>query len=314
MHVGWGDDATTGATLRRRLDDCRARAVGGDGAVSANAQSPPPATINLPLIGALDPASLSLPALTLVLAGLDAFNPCAFFVLLFLLSMMAHQKSRARMLMIGGVFVAISGLMYFAFMAAWLNVFQLFGHLAWVTSAAGALAVFVGAVSIKDYFWFEKGLTLSIPESKKPDIFRRTRTILSAENLPAMIAATAFLAIAANFYELLCTAGFPMVYTRLLTLADLSSAGRYGYLAAYNLIYVVPLAAIVAVFAGSLGARKLSEREGRLLKLMSGAMMLELGALLLLAPERVSQVGIAFGLMAVAVGITFAAAKLRRDA
>ena len=311
MHVGWDGDASTGATIRQRLDDCRARA-GGGATTTAPRAAPPVAAIELPLIGPLDPASLSLPMLTLVLAGLDAFNPCAFFVLLFLLSMMAHQKSRARMLTIGGVFVAISGLMYFAFMAAWLNVFQLFGHLAWVTLAAGALAVFVGAVNIKDYFWFEKGLTLSIPESKKPDIFRRTRHILGAESLPAMIAATAVLAIAANFYELLCTAGFPMVYTRLLTLAELSPAGRYAYLAAYNLIYVVPLAAIVAVFAGSLGARKLTEREGRLLKLMSGVMMLELGALLLLAPERVSQVGIAFGLMAVAVGITWIAAKLRK--
>jgi hypothetical protein len=310
MHVGWDGDETTGATIRRRLDDCRARAGSGQ---PASAAPPPAATIDLPLIGALDPASLSLPVLALVLAGLDAFNPCAFFVLLFLLSMMAHQKSRARMLTIGGVFVTISGLMYFGFMAAWLNVFQLFGHLAWVTLAAGALAVFVGAVNVKDFFAFEKGLTLSIPESKKPDIFRRTRGILAADNLPAMIVATAFLAVAANFYELLCTAGFPMVYTRLLTLADLSPAGRYAYLAAYNVIYVVPLAAIVAVFAGTLGARKLTEREGRLLKLMSGAMMLGLGVLLLLAPERVSQVGIAFGLMALAVVVTLIAARLTRS-
>ncbi len=313
MHVGWDDDATTGAVIRQRLDACRARAIAGAATAAKPAATAAAAAIHLPLIGALDPASLSLPALTLVLAGLDAFNPCAFFVLLFLLSMMAHQKSRTRMLLIGGVFVAISGLMYFAFMAAWLNVFQLFGHLAWVTLAAGALAVFVGAVNVKDFFAFEKGLTLSIPESKKPDIFRRTRSILGAENLPAMIAATAFLAIAANFYELLCTAGFPMVYTRLLTLADLSPAARYGYLAFYNLIYVLPLAAIVVVFARSLGARKLSEREGRLLKLMSGVMMLELGALLLLAPERVSQVGVAFGLMAVAGLVTYVAGRSTRE-
>jgi len=75
----------------------------------------------------------------------------------------------------------------------------------------------------------------------------------------------------------------------------------------------VPLALIVAFFARSLGARKLTEREGRLLKLMSGVMMLELGALLLLAPERVSQVGIAFGLMAVAAGVTWIAARLTRE-
>ena len=308
MHVGWDDDETTGARIRQRLDDCRARALGGKAV-----QVTPTESIRLPLIGAVDPASLSLPALTLVLAGLDAFNPCAFFVLLFLLSMMAHQKSRRRMLLIGGVFVLVSGIMYFAFMAAWLNVFQLFGHLAWVTLAAGALAVFVGAVNVKDFFLFGKGLTLSIPESKKPGIFHRSRAILNADSLPAMLAATLFLAVAANFYELLCTAGFPMVYTRLLTLADLAPAARYGYLAAYNLVYVLPLALIVAVFARSLGARKLTEREGRLLKLMSGAMMLELGALLLIAPDYISRVGVAFGLMAAAVGITWIAARLTKE-
>jgi uncharacterized membrane protein HdeD (DUF308 family) len=103
-----------------------------------------------------------------------------------------------------------------------------------------------------------------------------------------------------------------MVYTRLLTLADLSAARRYGYLAAYNLIYVLPLALIVIFFTRTLGARKLTEREGRLLKLMPGVMMLELGALLLFAPERVSQIGIAFGLMAVATGVTWIAARLTR--
>jgi uncharacterized membrane protein HdeD (DUF308 family) len=99
-----------------------------------------------------------------------------------------------------------------------------------------------------------------------------------------------------------------------LTLADLSTAARYGYLAVYNLIYVIPLGLIVLVFARSLGARKLSEREGRLLKLMSGIMMLELGTLLLFAPNLISQVGIAFGLVVVAIGITWIAARLTRRA
>lgn len=308
MHVGWDSDATTGALLRERLDACRVRAAQGTLTVVPET----PGNLDLPLFGHIDPARLSLPALTVMLAALDAFNPCAFFVLLFLLSMMAHQKSPRRMLLIGGVFVAVSGLMYFAFMAAWLNIFQLFGHLAWVTLAAGSLAIFVGAVNVKDFFLFERGLSLSIPASKKPDIFRRARAILNAERLPAMLAATLFLAIAANFYELLCTAGFPMVYTRLLTLADLTPAARYAYLAAYNLIYVVPLALIVVAFARSLGSRKLTEREGRLLKLLSGTMMLGLGGLLLFAPSLISRVGIAFGLMALAVAVTWLAARLTR--
>jgi hypothetical protein len=311
MATGWDGAGSIGDLLKQGLDACRARVLAGRPAVdpAAGATGKP---VEIPFVGAVDPARLSLPALTLVLAGLDAFNPCAFFVLLFLLSMMAHQKSRARMLAIGGTFVTISGLMYFAFMAAWLNVFQLFGHLDWVTLAAGAVAIFVGIVNVKDFFRFGKGLSLSIPESKKPDIFRRARAILDAERLPAMLAATVVLAVAANFYELLCTAGFPMVYTRLLTLAELPTGGRYVWLAIYNLIYVLPLAAIVVVFARTLGARKLTEREGRLLKLLSGLMMLGLGALLLFAPERIGQAGIAFGLMAAAVVLTWIAARLSR--
>lgn len=311
MHFGWDSDETTGAMLRERLDACRMRELSGQ-PLAMPMPDVVSETIAIPLVGTIDAASLSLPMLTLVLAGLDAFNPCAFFVLLFLLSMMAHQKSRARMLIIGGIFVAISGLMYFAFMAAWLNVFQIFGHLAWVTLAAGVLAVFVGIVNVKDFFWFERGFTLSISESNKTDIFHRARTILATDRLPAMIVATLLLAVAANFYELLCTAGFPMVYTRILTLAEPSSLARYFWLAAYNLIYIVPLAAIVVIFSRTLGARKLTGREGRLLKLMSGSMMLGLGALLLLVPERIGSVGIVFGVMAVAILLTFIAARLSR--
>ncbi len=325
LHVGWESDATTGAMLRRQLDRCHARAL-RQAATATTAESAEAAEtaeaaleerakelITIPLLGTFEPGALSLPLMTVVLGGLDAFNPCAFFVLLFLLSMMAHQKSRNRMLLIGGIFVVTSGVMYFLFMAAWLNLFQIIGHLAAVTLAAGALAVVVGVINIKDFFWFQKGVSLSISDSRKADIFRRSRKILSAENLPAMAAATLLLAIAVNFYELLCTAGFPMVYTRLLTLADLTPGVRYAYLALYNVIYVIPLMVIVILFARTLGARKLTEREGRLLKLMSGLMMLGLGLLLLLAPERITQIGIAFGLMLTAVALTWVAARLTRE-
>jgi hypothetical protein len=309
MRVGWHRDDTTGAALLQALDACQARLLAGEPPTAAN-----PGTtatmLNIPVLGNVAAGEFSLPLLTVAIAGLDAFNPCAFFVLLFLLSLLVHQKRRGRMLLIGGIFVLCSGLMYFAFMAAWLNLFQLLGNLAWVTLAAGVLAVFVGAVNVKDYFAFGKGITLSIPESRKPAIYRRARAILNADSLPAMLTATVLLAVAANFYELLCTAGFPMVYTRLLTLSGLTPAQHYLYLALYNLIYVVPLTVIVLVFVRTLGARKLSEREGRLLKLLSGLMMLQLGIVLVVAPERLNNLLVAFTLLAVAVGLTLLAAKL----
>jgi hypothetical protein len=308
MHVGWESAATTGARLLDRLRACRDRAQGGSVAAAGGA----PAEIEVPWLGRIDVDALSLPMFTVVIAGLDAFNPCAFFVLLFLLGLLVNQRQRGRLLLIGGTFVLISGLMYFAFMAAWLNLFRLLEGLAWVTAVAALLAIVIGAINVKDYFAFKQGVSLSIPKSRLPKIYQRGRAVLSAGSLPAMLGATVVLGTAANFYELLCTAGFPMVYTRVLTLHGLSGADHYLYLALYNLIYVIPLLAIVLVVTFATGRRQLSEREGRLLKLMSGLMMLGLGLLLLLAPEYLSSLWTAFGLLGVAVAATLLADRLER--
>lgn len=263
--------------------------------------------LHLPLLGEVDAARLSLLVLTLLVAGMGAFNPCAFFVRLFLLSLLVHQRDRRRMSLIGMLFVGIPGLMYFAFMAAWLGLFLVVGGLPWVTAAAGVVALVIGAINVKDFVAFRKGLSLSISAGGKADIFQRARAILKADSLPAMLAATVFLGVAANFYELLCTAGFPMVYTRLLSLQVPDRATQYGWLALYNLIYVLPLAAIVLVFVRTLGVRRLGEREGRLLKLLSGLMML--GLCLVLAPQALDDPRVALGLLAAALGLTGLAAR-----
>jgi hypothetical protein len=260
--------------------------------------------IRLPVLGEVSAANVSLPLFTLVIAGLDAFNPCAFFVLLFLLSLMVHARSRGRMLLIGGTFVFFSGAVYFLFMAAWLNLFLVVGAAPTVTLVAGGVALAIGLLNVKDYYWLRRGPSLAIPQGAKPGLFRHMRGLLAADNTMAMLVGTVTLALAANSYELLCTAGFPMVYTRVLTLNAPGGVGYYAYLLLYNLIYVLPLLAIVAVFATTLGARKLSEREGRVLKLLSGVMMFGLGVVLLVAPERLSNPWVGAALLALALATT----------
>jgi len=311
VRIGYDAAETTGADLERALTACRERQAGaGPGEAVNGADTVAPAVpgqpaasseIDLPLLGKVDAGQLSLPVLTLVLAGVDAFNPCAFFVLLFLLSLLVHAKSRARMLFIGGTFVLFSGLVYFVFMAAWLNVFLIAGELRVMTVAAGLLAVVVGGLNVKDYFLFRQGPSLSIPESAKSGLFRRMRELVATGSLLPMLASTVMLAIVANSYELLCTAGFPMVYTRALTLAGLAGWQHYAWLAAYNVIYVLPLLAIVLVFTWTLGQRKLSEAEGRLLKLVSGYMMLGFGLVLLLAPNSLTSAGSSLLVLGVAL-------------
>ncbi len=242
-------------------------------------------SITIPLLGKKDAQSLSLPLFTLIIAGLDSFNPCAFFVLFTLLSLLVHAHSRKRMLLIGGVFVFFSGCLYFLLMATWLNLYFIIGHLAAVTYIAGVLALIISLLNIKDYFFFKKGLSLSISETSKPKLFEKMRGLLRTESLPSVLTGSIVLAITANSYELLCTAGFPMVYTRVLTLNSLTSGKYYAYLTLYNLIYVLPLAGIVVFFVATLGSRKLTEWQGRILKLLSGLMMFCLALVLLINPN-----------------------------
>jgi thiol-disulfide isomerase/thioredoxin len=326
--IGYDTAETTGAEIAAALESCREqRLAGGSGAPDPSAATgggpsadagTPVATeqggtsVRVPFVGTVDAKALSLPVLTLVLAGMDAFNPCAFFVLLFLLSLLVHARSRTRMAIVGGTFVLFSGLVYFVFMAAWLNVFLIAGELRVITVIAGLVALGVAALNIKDYFWFKAGPSLSIPDAAKPGLFKRMRDIVNTGNLGPMLASTVLLAIVANSYELLCTAGFPMVYTRVLTLAELETWQYYAWLAAYNVIYVIPLLVIVIVFVRTMGARKLSEHEGRILKLVSGFMMLGFGLLLLLAPQMLTNPMASILVLLVAVGVALAAAKIVR--
>ncbi len=295
---GFDSPETTGTALMAALERCREGAL-PEGIAAEPIPAPAP---DLP--GGLRADDLSLPVLAVTLGLLDAFNPCAFFVLLFLLSLMVHAKSRARMLLVGGTFVLFSGLLYFVFMAAWLNAFMLVGREGAVTAVAGAVAVVLAGLNLKDFFLPGKGPSLSIPEEKRPRLFRRMRALVGEERTVAVLVGTVALAIAANTYELLCTVGFPMVFTRALTLAELSTAAHYAYLALYNVVYVLPLAVIVVAFVFTLGSRKLTEAEGRLLKLLSGSMMLGLGGLLLLAPSALTHVGTLVGLLVGALTLT----------
>ncbi len=242
--------------------------------------------VELPLFGAVDPGAISLPAFTLLVGLADGFNPCAFYVLVVLLGVLLHAKSRARLALYGGVFVAMSGVVYFLFMTAWLGVFVASGVARWVTTLLGLALVGMGAVNLKELVWFKKGVSLMIPERAKPALHRRMRAVAATTSLPAALAGITTLAALVNLVELGCTLGLPAMYTRVLALrADVGAAGRLAYLALYNVAYVVPLAAIVALSAVTLRRMTLSEGRAKALKALSGVLLVLFGVVFLLRPE-----------------------------
>jgi hypothetical protein len=179
----------------------------------------------------------------------------------------------------------VSGAVYYAFMAAWLNVFLLVGRSTALRIALGGTALVIGAINVKDFLRPQQGVSLSIPESAKPGIYARVRAVMHADTLMPSLAAVTALAVVVNFIELLCTAGLPAMYTAILTQHDLTPSAHYAYLGLYIVAYMADDTLMVATAVVALSSRKLTEPAGRGLKLVSGAVMLALGATMILRPE-----------------------------
>ncbi len=188
------------------------------------------------------------------------------------------------MALIAGTFVATSGAVYYAFMAAWLNFFVVLGMSQPLRWTLAAVAFVVGAVNVKDFVAFGRGVTFSIPEAAKPGLYARVRQVVNAPTLALSLAAVTALAVVVNFVELLCTAGLPALYTAVLAQHEVGAGARYAYLALYVAGTIADDAAMVTAAVLALGQRRLTERAGRWLKLASGAVMLALAALLALRP------------------------------
>jgi glutaredoxin/cytochrome c biogenesis protein CcdA len=241
--------------------------------------------VTLPLFGTVRAGELGLPVFTIVIGLVDGFNPCAMWVLLFLLSILVNLKSRWKILAVAGTFVVISGLVYYAFMAAWLNALALLGQERRIQIVLGTLALLIGVVHVKDFFAFKKGVSFSIPEAAKPGIYSRVRRIVTAENIIGAVIGASTLAVLVNMLELLCTAGLPALYTDVLHKHNLPAWQDYAYLGLYNLAYMFDDGLMVAIATITLGHNKLQEKQGRWLKLLSGSIILALGVVMIFKPD-----------------------------
>ena len=274
--VGFQSNETTGSEIRERLD--REDSHGARSSVSQE-------RFRTPWFGEVRVSDMGLPLFTVILGLLDGFNPCAMWVLLFLLSLLVNLHDRRKMALLAGVFVMVSGLVYFAFMAAWLSVFLVVGISRTLQVSLGAVAMLVGVVNLKDYFALHQGVSFSIPEFAKPAFYARVRRILQAEDIVGALAGIVILAVLVNLIELLCTAGFPALYTQILSLRQMTSWEYYGYLGLYNLAYILDDSVMVTIAVMTLSHTKLQDRAGRWLKLVSGVVMAALGAVLLIHPS-----------------------------
>ncbi|MGD9950577.1 MAG: hypothetical protein AB7U29_19175 [Desulfobulbus sp.] len=159
------------------------------------------------------------PIFVFFIALADGFNPCAFTVLIILLSLLTHTQGRFDMAIIGLTFITTSAVMYFLFIMAMVLIGSLFieeyGYLLMVL--LGIIVSVAGLINIKDYFFLHQGLSLGLSSKQQATFGKKASTIVrdlkkGSRRMVLAVGATIVLAIFVNIIELGCTAMLPAVY------------------------------------------------------------------------------------------------------
>jgi thiol-disulfide isomerase/thioredoxin len=281
---GWESEETTGREIEEALQRC------------LDGECPPPTDeepsdeepsdgIVLPIIGEIIPAEYSLPALAVILGLVDGFNPCALWVLIYLISLVATLKDKRRIWLIVGSFVLASGVIYFLLMTAWLNVFLLIGYVRPVTIVIGLVALGGGIWQVREFIKAKGEIVCEVTSEESRDkTMARMQRIVSSPITFATILGIIALAFAVNSIEFVCSAAVPAVFTHVLALSDLSTVRYYSYILLYVFFFMLDnliiFGSAAIVMTSSLGVR-----YAKYARPVGATILIILGALLLFAPD-----------------------------
>ncbi len=246
-----------------------------------------PHIIKIPVFGEIDLSKLSLPALTIILGALDGLNPCAMWVLFFLIALLLNTRSRKRMWLIGGIFILSSGIIYFLILSAWLNLFLAIGYVNLTRILIGGFALGMGIWQIRNFLSYHPGVCKVLGMKSKLHLKMKNRAekIVNSPFTWGMIVGLIGLALAVNLVEFFCSAGLPAIYTRILALNPLTSLSHYSYLILYSFVFMLDDLIIFSVAAITLSKIALTEKYNYWATLIGGLLILILGILLIFKPE-----------------------------
>lgn len=301
VFLGYTDDASTGREIRAAIARCREMAcedviVRLEAAVSQPDTAPPPSgrqpassslpeTLDLPLIGTVSTAALSLPVLTVVLAAIDGFNPCAMWVLVFLIGLLLGMRDSLRMWTLGFAFLFATAAVYFAVMAAWLNVILVLSAIVWIRIAVGLVAIVGGGYYVREFFVNPESACKVTGSGQRQRIMARARAVVSERRFLVALVGVVVLAVAVNMVELICSAGIPAVYTQVLSLSAIPAWQHYAYLLLYVTVFLIDDILVFVTAMLTVKAVGATAVYARFSHIVGGVILIGIGMLLLFRPE-----------------------------
>ena len=239
----------------------------------------------LPFLGRTNLTKFSLPVLTVILGLVDGFNPCAMWVLIFLITLLLGEKSKKKIWIVIGCFVLASAISYFIFMTAWLNLFLMIGYVRLITLIIGLFAIGAGISHLKEYFTTKGALTCEVGnEESHEKTIDKMKNIISQPVTIGILISIIGLAFAVNAIEFVCSAAIPAIYTQLLALSELSFITYYFYILMYVFFYMLDHIIIFGMAAFALGLST-GEKYAKYCKLVGGIILAVLGFIMVFVPH-----------------------------
>lgn len=240
----------------------------------------------VPLLGEITAKTVSLPLLAGVMGLVDGFNPCAMWVLVFLISMMLQTQDRKRMWLLGLLFILTSGFVYYLFMFGWLNVAVILSKMKMIQILIACSALGFGLYHIVKYIktFNEQGCDV-IDDKRRHKIIDKVKAITDSKSLLIASLSIVTLAILINIFELMCSLGLPVIFTQILSLNNLSFWQNQIYLLIYIFFFIIDDLIIFFIAMKTLKIKAISNRYAKISSLIGGIIMLVIGILMLLKPE-----------------------------
>lgn len=242
-------------------------------------------TFKLPLIGEIETKNLALPLIAVVMGLIDGFNPCAMWILLFLISMLIGMKDRKRMLIIGFTFLFTSAFVYFLIMLAWLDIATILTNVVWIRCLIGLTAVILGIYNFITTLRKKESGCNVVDDKKRNKIFSKIREFTTEKSLILALIGVITLAISVNVIELACSAGLPLIFTEILSLNNFSKSLEIIYIIIYVLFFLIDDLIIFTIAMITLKITGISTKYGKISKIVGGLILIIMGILLIFFPN-----------------------------
>lgn len=241
-------------------------------------------TIKIPIIGDVNLKNVSLMTAAVIIGLIDGFNPCAMWVLLFLISVLIGMKDKKRMWSLGITFLVVSALIYMLIMLSWISIAVKMTTVIWIRNLIAILALIGAFINIRNYFKSHDGCNV-VDDKKRKKIFKKIRKFTSEKSFLLALLGVVGLAVSVNLVELACSAGLPLVFSELLALNNVSNFMKFIYTLLYVLFFLLDDLVIFVIAMFTMEVTGISTKYNKYSHLLGGIIMLVIGLLLIFKPE-----------------------------